>query len=242
MINLKIGVNFVRNVVALMLFLVLCVPLPALALNKEVSVKEYGGGPIYDVRGTYVMNYVMTIQPTSNHVNSIYVIKDGFNMLELGWCWWGPSWIYGSTSSPAWFVHVNDGSEVNWAEYTSDGQIISGVYTSGVNALPGRPTTGTNYGFKIENNGFNSKTWYAKVNNYTKYTRTYANFAYGRSIIGSERQHDSDSNYAHFWSCQRIPNLSGQSWTNWQTPDLFSDNDPAYYWNKISATEHYVQQ
>jgi len=66
------------------------------------------------------------------------------------------------------------------------------------------------------------------------------------SIIGSERANHHDSNYAHFWSCQEILNQPSQPWTNWVAPWQGEDNwlstDPDYYWNMISATEHYIQR
>lgn len=220
----------------------LILPLPAFALTYGEGVQDGGA----TVRGTYAMNYVMQTQPSANHLNSIYVYKDAANVMELGWAWWGPNWVYGSYSYPAWFVHINDGSSSSYEEYYSYGKVINGTFYPGQNPLPGQATPGTNYSFKVENGGYGSKTWYAKVNGYTKYTRTFGNLSYGYSIIGSERASLNDSNYAHFWSCQDLISSPNQnSWTDWVAPwqgqNDWLSYDPVYYWSMSSATNHYIK-
>ena len=185
------------------------------------------------------MNNVAPSSPGSDHVNSIYIRYDMLNKVELGWDWQGNTYSY-----PAWLVRTMDNGTAH--EYMSYYGNIQGI-----------PTKGTSYGFKIENGGVNSKLWYARVNGYDKLFgnnatnsggvgRNFINMAYGRSYFGSERQGESDSNDAHFWSCQKIVNLSGQPWVYWQGTTLLRDTDNVtgsnYYWHKISETDHYVKK
>ncbi|WP_461372408.1 hypothetical protein, partial [Candidatus Aquicultor sp.] len=174
--------------------------MPAYALQYGLGVQE----KINYVRGNYASNYVMVTPAVDDHVNSIYVRQDSGNKVEIGWDWQG-AW-----NKPSWFIRTVDRGTVH--EYFSyDGDVL------------GWPTTGTNYGFKIENAGVNSKTWYAKVNGYDKLFgnnqyntggagRNFLDLFYGVAIIGSERNSLSDSNYAHFRSCQKIPNAANQPW------------------------------
>jgi len=182
---------------------VILFPLPAFALNYAHGLQD----GVATVRGTYAMNYVMVTQPDANHVNSVYVRKDSFNVMEVGWCWWGLNNVYGGYTGGFndldWLVHIQDGSAY-YTEWTSHGKYVvnssypNGHFFNGTEPLPGYPVAGTNYGFKAENRGYNSYTFDAKVNNYVKKTWTFTNMAYGNSLIGSERASLNDSNYAHF--------------------------------------------
>lgn len=228
---------------------VLLFPLQAFALNYGIGLQDGEA----TVRGTYAMNYVMVTQPSATHINSVYVRKDAFNIMEVGWSWWGPNNVYGGYTGgfndPDWFVHIQDGSSNYCTEWTSHGKYVinssypNGRFFYGTEPLPGYPTPGTSYGFKAENRGYNSYTFDAKYNNYVKKTWTFTNMTYGKSVIGSERASLADSNYAHFWSCQDIINQPSQPWTNWVAPKevTFAPGDSDYYWRNPSATEHFCE-
>ncbi|MDI6815999.1 MAG: hypothetical protein QME41_02245 [Actinomycetota bacterium] len=242
---MRLKIAIINKAAIMALTALLLLPLPVFALPLGEGIQDGGA----TVRGTKATMYVMQTQPSANHLNTVYVYKDLANMVEFGWCWWGPGWPYGSYSNPGWFLHISNNSISNYEEYTSYGKIINGTFYPGQSPLPGNPTPGTYYPLKVENGGYNSKVWTASVYSngqwWPKYSKTFSLLADGLSVIGSERANLNDSNYAHWTSCQNIISQPSQPWTNWVAPWQGPNNkwsyDSDYWWRMISATEHYVQ-
>ena len=67
------------------------------------------------------------------------------------------------------------------------------------------------------------------------------NMRKGLAYVASEVHCRQDSAWAHFWNLDSCANI-GCAWRGWRYMDApYYDENPRYYWQKVSNTEVYVQ-
>lgn len=102
----------------------------------------------------------------------------------------------------------------------------------------GQATMGSQHYYTVRNvSGSNNWLWY--VDGSSVWEVDMAGWQYGYSLASSERNTVYDSNWSHFWNLQKRD--SSGNWYSWGALSQYTDTDPYFYINKISETEHYVQ-
>lgn len=82
-----------------------------------------------------------------------------------------------------------------------------------------------------------STTWRLVVDGVMKWSTT-LNFVSGTAVAQQERDNECNHGTTHWWSLIRLNRDNAEiSWGNQQ---LRLDNDPQYYWSKVSNTEFWV--
>lgn len=187
---------------------------PAHALRYQVAARDnttVGN----NCCGTYGTSYVMSSPAIANtHVSSLYAYQVSslgpWNVAETG--------IYYAVGYSPRFFGV---------------KVVRGLYCSPV--YFGNATPGTNHSFTLSRSTINLYWRTYVVDGSAKISAQFSDIWSGISLVGSERQSLSDTNYSHFWALMKR-NSSG-NWYYWSNLQLYTDNDPGYTLQKISNIE-----
>jgi hypothetical protein len=104
------------------------------------------------------------------------------------------------------------------------------------------PTPGTNHYYAVRNDP-GTYWWYFNIDGGAReHEREFdsSKFIRGHSLGSSERESLSDTNYSHFWNLKSMDAYLNWYW--WRDTYCRLDDDPEYWFNKISDTEFYVQK
>lgn len=152
-------------------------------------------------------------EPLGVYVNSVWIMKDQNNIVELGWTTDGKSGVNYRRFFRVW--HVN------------------GVYHED----PwGSPAAGTDHTYKLYNYK-SDKQWRYIVDGQQRGETIQTWFDSGLAGAMRERHNTCDSGWAHWWNLKRADWAA--QFSAWQTLDEW-DNDPYWHLNPISNTEFYV--
>ncbi len=169
-----------------------------------------GVNDYYGVQGrSHVWDPIVT--PFGAYVNSVWIIQDSQNIVELGW------YERGGSDERKYFR--------TWT--------YQGIYHE---ETWGSPATDTDHEFKVYNNGVYG--WEFYVDNVVQSPSIeLANFYLGDAGAMRERHNTCDSGWAHWWDLQRYDYYG--NWITWQTM-AERNYDPPWFLNIVSLSEFYV--
>jgi len=169
--------------------------------------------PFYGVWGySHIWDPVVTYY--GDYVNSVWVAKDGLNIVEVGWVERGE----GSGGARTYFR--------TWT--------IDGIYHED---FWGAPTVGTDHDFKVYNvNG--DQEWRYYVDDAQRTPNITTSFDNGVTAAMRERHNTCDSGWAHLWNLQRCDYAC--NWSSWQTIDERNWYEIDWFLDFVSMSEFYV--